>query len=128
MIEKPSESKWSFANSVAPVERNVGVETILKRAADAAFLQEPEQAFNCDIDHTIGSFLAGRTMNDMRNSLHGGAYCVPVRDTSPYNLQLLMRFRHTVVTQGANGYVGAIAGLKNVANEMGSYFAGGSGY
>ena len=47
---------------------------LLGRRADPKHLQQPKLAFDGNVHHGLGNFLAGRQMNDMRDTRHRALY------------------------------------------------------
>ena len=101
---------------------------LLKRTAGAAFFEQPEKAFDGDINHTIGSFLAGSAMNNVRDPLHGFTHSVAVRDVSPDQIEPRLRFREAVMAKRANRYVLMVLGLEDAVNEMCTHLARRTGH
>ena len=73
--------------------------------ADAALFQQPEKTFDRHVDHIVGRFLAGRTMDDVRNAGHGLAHGIAVGNISLKNFQSRSRFKQPVVTQCTNAHI-----------------------
>src|SRR5271165_2449990 len=94
---------------------------LLERIAEPALLQQPEKAFDRDIDHVICGFLAGRAMDHMSNPAHRSPHRFPVRDISGYDLQPFTRLRAAVVAQRAYRNVRAV--VEHTPDEMTTYFA-----
>src|ERR1700730_2033618 len=86
---------------------------LLERRTEAAFLEQPEQALNRNINHVVGSFLAGRAVQHVSNALHGLSHDFPIRDAASHNSQALVRIEEPVVTQCANTCVAPGLQLEN---------------
>jgi len=99
-----------------------------KRVAGARLLQQPEQSFHCDIHHLVGSFLAGRAMNDVCDPLHCGAHGLAVGDVSFYDFNSLMRIGNSVVAKGPNDNPFMGGGVQDAVNKMSANLACRAGY
>ena len=101
---------------------------LFERAARAAFLEQPKEAFNGDIDHILDRFLAGRTMNHVGDTVHCFPYRAAISDVSSDGFEPRVRSRNAVMTEGPNGYVLIVLGPQNTASELGADLASGSRY
>jgi len=101
---------------------------LIKRAASSTLFQQPKQSFDRNIHHLVGSFFAGRAMNDVSDSLHCGAHRFAISDVSLYDLDPLMWLGNPIVAEGANGNVFVTGRVKDPVNEMSAYLACCPGY
>jgi hypothetical protein len=100
---------------------------LAERLAGAALFEQPEEAFDGDIDYFIRRFLAGGAMNDVGDAGHGAADDVAVRDIASDDFEPVVRVERTIVAESANRDIAEVIVIEDATNEMGADFAGRAG-
>jgi hypothetical protein len=100
---------------------------LLESGTDAGFFEEPEQAFNRDIDNVVGSLFACGTVQDVCNILHGFANNGTIGDRAVDSLETRVMFKSAVVTERTDGEIRVSLGLKQTLNEVATDFSGSTG-
>lgn len=102
---------------------------LAERLAGAALFEQPEEAFDGDIDHVIGCFFAGRAMNDVGDAGHGAADDVAVGDIAGDDFEAIVGIKRAIVAEGANRDVAEVIVIliEGAMDEIGTDFAGRAG-
>ena len=97
--------------------------------AGAAFFEQPEEAFDGDVDYFVGRFFAGGAMNDVGDAGHGAADDVAVGDIASDDFEAIVGIERAIVAESANGDVGEVVVtlIEDATNEIGADFAGCAG-
>ena len=102
---------------------------LAERFAGAAFFEQPEEAFDGDVDHFVGRFFAGGAVNDVGDAGHGAADDVAVGDIAGHDFEAIMGNERAIVAEGANGDIGEVVVtlIEDATNEIGADFTGCAG-
>jgi hypothetical protein len=83
------------ANRAVAADQN----DLMERRTDAALFEQPEQTFDRDIHHIVGSFFAGCEVQDVRDSVHGLAHQASIRDAAANDFDASAWFQKAVMTK-----------------------------
>ena len=98
--------------------------------AGAALFEEPEEAFDGDVDDVIWSFFAGGAVDDVGDAGHGAADDVAVGDIAGNDFEAIVGVERAIVAESANGDIGEVVWTlltEDATNEIGADFAGRAG-
>lgn len=100
---------------------------LAERLAGAALFEQPEEAFDGDIDYFIRRFLAGGAMNDVADASHGAADDVAVGDIAADDFEPIVGVERAIVAESANRDIAEVIVSEDATNEIGADFAGRAG-
>lgn len=101
---------------------------LLRSAAEAKPLKEPEQSLHRHVHDVVGRFLAGGEMHDMRDAIQRGRHDLAVGDRSARDFQALLGIQQSVVAQRAHAGAGETPVLQQPGNEGPADFSRSSCY
>ena len=88
-----------------------------------ALFQQPEEPLHRHVHHKVFCFLAGSTVDHVRDALHGLAHHGSFADASSYDLYARMRLQLPIVTQCADDCALVSRLVQNPANEIAAHLA-----
>jgi len=95
--------------------------------AGAGFFEEPEEAFDGDVDYFIGRFLAGSAMNDVGDAGHGAADDIAVGNIACDDFETITGNQRAIVAESAKADIAEVVMIEDATNEIGANFAGRAG-